>query len=65
MAKIFNKSYQPNNAYRNSLSVSIDAFWRLIEGARIGVSYIYGQRWDKNGDTGSASRIWMLLYYDF
>lgn len=65
MAKIFNKSFQPGDAYRNSLSASIDAFWRVITGARIGVSYTYGQRWNKDNTTGQASRIWALFYYDF
>ena len=64
-AKIINLSFQPDDAYRNSLSASIDAFWRVITGARIGVSYSYGQRWDKGGATGEASRIWALFYYDF
>ena len=65
MAKIFNKSFQPGNAYRNSLSASVDAFWRVIPGARIGVSYTYGQRWNKDNSTGRASRVWALFYYDF
>jgi len=65
MAKIFNKSYQPDDAYQNSLSASFDAFWRMIPGARIGVSYTYGQRWNKDGTTGKAGRAWVLFYYDF
>ena len=64
-ANIFNLDFQPDDAYRNSISVSVDAFWRIITGARIGVSYTYGQRWDKGGDTGVAGRIWALFYYDF
>lgn len=60
-----NKSYQPDNAYRNSISLSFDTFWEIIEGARIGLEYAYGQRWDKDSTTGQASRIWALFYYDF
>ena len=60
-----NKSFQPGSAFRNSISLSFDAFWEIIEGARIGLEYAYGQRWDKDGSTGNASRIWALFYYDF
>ena len=60
-----NKSFQPNGAFKNSMSISADTFWRVIEGARIGLEYVYGQRWDKDGSTGAASRVWALFYYDF
>ena len=64
-SNVFNKSYQPNDAYHNSLSTAFDAFWRILPGARLGLSYQYGQRWDKGGDTGNANRLWALFYYDF
>lgn len=60
-----NRSFQLDNAYRNSMSLSFDTFWEVIEGARIGLEYAYGQRWDKGGETGSASRFLALFYYDF
>ena len=60
-----NKSFQLNNAFKNSISLSVDAFWEVIEGARIGLEYSFGQRWDKDGSTGQASRLWALFYYDF
>lgn len=60
-----NRSFQLDNAYRNSMSLSFDTFWEVIEGARIGLEYAYGQRWDKDGTTGGASRFWALFYYDF
>jgi len=64
-SNVFNKSYQTDQAYHNSLSAAFDAFWRILPGARLGMSYQYGQRWDKGGDTGSANRLWALFYYDF
>lgn len=64
-ANQINKNFQLDNAYRNSLSLSFDTFWEVIEGSRIGLEYTFGQRWDKNGRTGQASRIWALFYYDF
>jgi hypothetical protein len=60
-----NKEFQFDYDYRNSISLSVDTFWRVIEGARIGLEYVYGQRWDKDGTTGAASRVWALFYYDF
>lgn len=64
-AEIYNIGFQPDNAYRNSLSASVDTFWSVIEGARIGLNYSYGQRWDKDDATGQAGRVWALFYYDF
>ncbi|MCK5730204.1 MAG: hypothetical protein KAH68_03965 [Draconibacterium sp.] len=64
-ANQINKSFQPNSAFKNSFSFSVDTFWKIIEGARIGLEYVYGQRWDKDGTNGEASRIWALFYYDF
>jgi hypothetical protein len=64
-ARIFNETFQPDDAYRNSLSVSADGFWKVIDGARVGLEAVYGQRWNKNGETGHTGRIWALFYYDF
>jgi hypothetical protein len=64
-AQLSNKDFQPDDSYRKSLSISIDSFWRFVEGARLGVEIIYGQRWDKSGATGQATRISSLFYYDF
>ena len=64
-AQLYNKDFQPDDSYRNSLSLSIDTFWNLTEGARLGLEIMYGQRWDKGGDTGQATRISTLFYYDF
>jgi len=64
-AKLFDKEFLPADYYRNSISISLDSFWNLAEGTRLGVEYVYGQRWNKNGETGQASRISSLFYYDF
>ncbi len=65
MARIYNLDFQPDDAYQNSTNFSIDAFWRVIEGARIGISYLHGIRTNKDNSTRSANRIWVLYYYDF
>jgi hypothetical protein len=64
-ADLSNKEYQPDNTYKNSMSFSLDSFWNIVDGARLGLEYVYGQRWDKDGTTGNASRLWALFYYDF
>jgi hypothetical protein len=63
--RLFNKDFQPDDVYRESMSVSLDGFWNAVEGARLGLEFVWGKRWDENGATGTASRIWALFYYDF
>lgn len=64
-ANVFNKVYQADEAYKNSLSLSFDAFWEIIRGARVGFEYAYGRKWNLDNSSGRASRFWMLFYYDF
>ncbi len=64
-AELSNKEFQSNDAYKNSMSASLDGFWSIAEGAKVGVEYVFGQRWNKDGGTGQASRVWALFYYDF
>ena len=65
IAAIGNKDYQPGDAYNHSYSASVDIFWEVIDGARLGFEYVFGSRIDKDGSTGTANRIWILVYYDF
>lgn len=64
-AQLFNKDFQADDAYRNSLSTSVDTFWNITDGAKLGLEYVFGQRWDISEHTGHASRVWALFYYDF
>ncbi len=64
-AHLFTKDYQPDDSYKNSLSASVDSFWNITEGAKLGLEYVFGQRWNISGQTGQASRVWALFYYDF
>ena len=64
-ANLSNKSYQPDFAYSNSMSAAINTFWEVNEGAKLGLEYIYGHRWNKDGKSDGASRIGVLFYYDF
>jgi len=65
IADIVNKDYQPPEAFNYSYSLGINTFYTIVLGARVGVEYMYGKRFNKDLSTGNASRIWMLLYYDF
>jgi hypothetical protein len=64
-AQLYDRDIMPEDYYRNSFSVSLDTFWKLAEGARLGGEIVYGQRWNKNGETGHTTRVWILFYYDF
>ncbi|MGB5242327.1 MAG: DcaP family trimeric outer membrane transporter [Lutimonas sp.] len=64
-AELSNKEYQLGDTYKNSMSMSFDTFWSIVDGLKLGVEYVYGQRWNKDGSTGKASRISTLFYYDF
>ena len=65
IASITNRSYQPMESFSYSYNISGNAFWKIIEGMRIGLEYLYGQRFNLDGSSGKASRIWVLFYYDF
>lgn len=64
-AELSNKEYQPSDTFKNSMSLSFDTFWSIVDGLKLGVEYVYGQRWNKDGSSGNASRISTLFYYDF
>jgi hypothetical protein len=63
--KIFNKSYQPDDAMSYSYYFSGNMFWDTKAGTRAGIEYAYGRRVDKDGQQGGANRISFIFYYDF
>jgi hypothetical protein len=65
IASISNRYYQPTESYDFSYSISGNAFWKIVEGMRIGLEYLYGKRFNRDNSSGRASRIWALFYYDF
>ena len=65
MADIVNTEFQPPDAYNHSYSASVNTFWTIVQGAKIGIEYLYGKRSNVNDTNGNASRIWALFYYDF
>lgn len=52
-------------AYYQGQSFHFTTFWTVVEGARVGIEYIYGIRYNQDKTHGFASRLNMLFYYDF
>lgn len=64
-ASISNKHFQQDEAYSFSYNALFNVFWQPVDGARLGVEYASGERWNKNGERGRATRFSALIYYDF
>ena len=65
MAAITNKDFQPDYAYSYSYNALLNVFWTPVDGARVGLEYANGQRFDTGGARGMGNRLSILLYYDF
>lgn len=65
MGAITNKYFQEDDAFSHAYTAMFNLFWQPVEGARLGVEYANGMRFNKGGDRGLANKISMLLYYDF
>ena len=63
--KIYNNDYQPGDSFNYSYNALLSLFWVPVKGARLGIEFANGRRWDKDNSWGSANRVSMLLYYDF
>ena len=64
-AAITNKNFQLDDAYSFSYNALLNIFWQPVEGARLGIEYASGERWNKSGERGRATRFSILMYYDF
>jgi hypothetical protein len=58
-------SYAPADSYNWGYTIRANTFWNIVEGMRLGSEVVWGQRMDKNGQTGDALRFNALFYYDF
>jgi len=65
LVKVVNKDFQPGEAFSLSRYVSADLFWEAAPGSRLGIEYSWGQRIDKNDESGTANRVSFIMYYDF
>jgi hypothetical protein len=62
---VSNKSFQPEDAFSFSAYFSLNTFWDVAKGFRVGGEYSYGSRVNKNKESGTANRISFILYYSF
>jgi hypothetical protein len=60
-----NRGFQSDDAYRSSQYLSANAFWRFTEGGRVGVEGSWGRRVNKDGESGTATRLSFAAYFDF
>lgn len=65
VTNIINKSFQPPDFFNYSIYFSGNLFWITKFGTRAGVEYTFGNRVNKNGESGNANRISFIFYYDF
>jgi hypothetical protein len=65
IATINNRSFQTGTDYNFSYNFSANGFWSIVEGLKVGMEVLYGERFNIDGSRGKASRIWVLFYYDF
>ena len=65
IAALTNHPFQLGNTFDYAYNVLLDAFWTPIPGARLGIEYAFGQRFDKDDSRGLANRVSILIYYDF
>jgi hypothetical protein len=65
IAAITNRDFQPDDAYSYSYNALLNVFWQPVDGARLGLEYASGERWNKGGERGRATRFSVLMYYDF
>lgn len=63
--KIFNKTYQPDDAMSFSYYFSGNLFWDTKAGTRTGIEYSWGRRTNKDFQHGNANRISFIFFYDF
>jgi hypothetical protein len=65
IAAITNRYFQSDYAYSHSYNALVNVFWQPVDGARLGIEYASGERWNKSGERGRATRFSILMYYDF
>lgn len=61
---IDNAEWQPDNTFEKSYYTSANLFWFPFDRCRTGVSIVQGERFNKDGQRGSAWRFQMYIRYD-
>jgi hypothetical protein len=65
VSAITNRGFQAGDEFSHSYATLINVFWQPVGGARLGIEYANGNRWNVNGEKGRANRWSILMYYDF
>ncbi len=60
-----NKGYQAGDSFSYSAYFSVNTFWDVTKGFRVGAEYSYGTRINKNKESGNANRTSFIFYYSF
>lgn len=58
-------SFTPDDTFIWGASWHLNTFYSPVEGAKVGIEGIYGQRKDHDNTNGNAFRFNMIFYYDF
>jgi hypothetical protein len=62
---INNPGFIPGDAYKRTLRASGNLMWNPTQQVDMGIEYLWGRRTDKDGATGSAQQVQMMLRYTF
>jgi hypothetical protein len=65
VAALSNRDFQLGYDFDYSYNALLNLFWEPANGARLGVEYANGKRYDKGEYDGTANRVSLLMYYDF
>ena len=65
MINVEDKEFAPPDAFDHSGYASVNLFWEPAAGVRLGGEFSFGQRTNKDGQKGRASRLSFIGYFDF
>ena len=62
---ISNFDFQPDDAYAETQRASVNLIWSPMEQIDVGVEYIWGTRKNKDGRSGAANQLQLVVTYNF
>jgi len=65
IASISNSDIQQGDAFSYAYNALLNLFWEPVNGARLGIEFASGQRFDNDNSRGYSNRLSILMYYDF
>lgn len=65
IAAIDNKDFQSDDFFNYAHNTLLNVFWEPVDGARAGIEFATGKRYDVGTSKGLANRFSILMYYDF